>query len=99
METNVNYTLAGLFVISLLSIVVIGIIWLSAGFNRADYTLYEVYMKESVSGLSVDGPVEFNGVNVGTVNMIKISHTNPKLVELFLKIKSERCPQVIKLFC
>jgi len=89
METNVNYTLAGTFVIALLTAIIFGIIWLSAGITGGVYTIYEVYMTESVSGLSIDGPVEFNGVNVGTVSAIKISHKNPKLVELFLKIKSE----------
>ena len=74
METNVNYTLAGVFVISLITAIVIGVIWLSSGFGSGqDYALYNVFMNESVSGLSADGPVEFNGVNVGTVSAIKIS--------------------------
>ena len=90
METNVNYTLAGVFVISLITAIVIGVIWLSSGFGSGqDYALYNVFMNESVSGLSADGPVEFNGVNVGTVSAIKISHKNPKLVELLLKIKND----------
>lgn len=89
METNVNYTLAGVFVITLLTAIVFGIVWLSSGLKRGDFTLYKVYMKESVSGLSVEGPVEFNGVNVGTVGRINISHKDPKLVEVILKIKND----------
>lgn len=90
METNVNYTIAGLFVISLITAIVFSVIWLSSGFgSEGDYTFYNVFMKESVSGLVTDGPVEFNGVNVGTVTNIKISHKNPKLVELLLKIKND----------
>lgn len=89
METNVNYTIAGLFVVTLLTTIVFGIIWLSAGLDRGDYVFYNVYMNESVSGLSIDGPVEFNGVNVGTVNAIKINHDHPKLVEVLLKIKND----------
>lgn len=90
METNVNYTLAGIFVVSLITAIVIGVIWLSSGFrSNQDYALYNVFMNESVSGLSTEGPVEFNGVNVGTVSAIKISRTNPKLVELLLKIKND----------
>jgi phospholipid/cholesterol/gamma-HCH transport system substrate-binding protein len=86
METNVHYTLVGAFMIALISLTVFAIIWLSSGFSFEQYSTYIVYMKESVSGLNIDSPVEFNGVNVGTVTTIKLSHKNPELVELLLKI-------------
>ena len=88
METNVRYTIAGIFVLVLFAFIILGVIWLSAGFSVETYNLYKVYMKESVSGLSVDGAVEFNGVNVGTVKSIKISQKDPELVELLLRIRS-----------
>jgi len=88
METNVNYTVVGAFVISLLTIMIVIIIWLSAGLSFQKYTNYEVYMRESVSGLSPDSPVEFNGVNVGSVKKIEIDEKNPRLVALLLAIKS-----------
>lgn len=47
-----------------------------------------VYMQESVSGLSIDSPVEFNGVNVGTVKSVDLNDQNPQLVELLLTVKS-----------
>jgi len=88
METNVRYTIAGAFVIVLLTAITLGVIWLSAGFSVETYDIYKVYMKESVSGLAVDAPVEFNGVNVGTVRRIQISQRDPKLVELLLRVRS-----------
>lgn len=88
METNVRYTIAGLFVLVLFAVLTLGIIWLSAGFSAETYKVYKVYMKESVSGLAVDGAVEFNGVNVGTVKSIKISQSDPELVVLLLRIRS-----------
>src|SRR6185437_8594876 len=88
METNVRYTIAGIFVIVLFAFVTLGIIWLSAGFSVETYTIYQVNMKESVSGLSVDAAVEYNGVNVGTVKNIRISPRDPELVELLLRIRS-----------
>lgn len=89
METNVNYTIVGAFVIALLCAIIMTIIWLSAGFTLYQYTTYKVYMKESVSGLNIDGPVEYNGVNVGTVKSIELDPINPQLVELLLSVKSE----------
>lgn len=88
METNINYTLVGAFVVTLISVAVFIIIWLSSGFSFQHYTFYLIYMQESVSGLTMDSPVEFNGVNVGTVTKIQINHKNPQLVELLLKINS-----------
>lgn len=89
MDTNVNYTIVGLFVITLIAAITLSIIWLSSGFSFEQYKMYEVDMTESVSGLSVDSPVEFNGVDVGSVKSVEIDHTNPKLVKLLLDVKSE----------
>jgi phospholipid/cholesterol/gamma-HCH transport system substrate-binding protein len=86
METNVSYTIVGLFVISLFAAIIMGVIWLSVGFKIETNTTYKVYMKESVSGLNVDAPVEFNGVNVGTVKRIQIDQQDPQSVELLLSV-------------
>jgi phospholipid/cholesterol/gamma-HCH transport system substrate-binding protein len=88
METNVNYTVVGAFVIFLTSVFVICLIWLSSGLSAKDYTYYKVYMNEVVSGLNIGAPVEFNGVNVGTVSRIRLNKDNPQIVELLLKIQS-----------
>lgn len=88
METKVNYSIVGAFVISLIAIIVLAIIWLSSGFSYQHYSTYMIYMRESVSGLTPDSPVEFNGVNVGTVTTIQLNHKNPELVELILKVQS-----------
>jgi len=89
METNVNYTLVGAFVIILTAALVMGIIWLSAGLSLQDYTTYEIFMKEAVTGLSSNAPVEYNGVNVGNVKSIKINHKNPRIVILHINVKSD----------
>src|SRR2546426_97348 len=87
METNVNYTAVGAFVLLLITLICVGIIWLARGLSFVHFTTYAVYMEESVSGLSVDAPVEFNGVPVGTVSNVSISRRNPRLVKLLLTIK------------
>ncbi len=89
METNVNYTIVGAFVIVLMTAIVLAIIWLSSGFSVKQTNMYVVYMKESVSGLSIDSPVEFNGVTVGSVKKIKINRDNPRIVTLLLNVKSD----------
>lgn len=88
METNIKYTFVGVFVILLFGFLVLGIIWLSSGLTMESYDIYKIYMKESVSGLTIDSAVEFNGVNVGNVNSIEISKKDPQLVEVLIRIKS-----------
>ncbi|VVC75848.1 hypothetical protein AQUSIP_11450 [Aquicella siphonis] len=88
MDTDVNYTLVGAFVIFLVSAVVFSVIWLSSGLSAIQYSNYLIYSQESVSGLSIDAPVEYNGVNVGAVKAISIDKSNPHLVKVLLSINT-----------
>lgn len=88
MDTNVNYTLVGAFVIILVTAIVLTIIWLSSGLNLGENSNYLMYSQESVSGLSIDAQVEYNGVNVGSVKEIDIVKDNPRLVKVLLSVKS-----------
>ncbi len=89
METNVNYAIVGAFVIVLLAFIILGIIWLSSGFSTYQYKTYELCMDESVSGLTIDAPVEFNGVNVGSVKSIEINQKNPEIVKVLLNVRDD----------
>lgn len=88
MDTNVNYTLVGAFVIVLISAIALAVIWLSSGFSVTQYSNYLIYSQESVSGLTIDSSVEYNGVNVGAVKDIAIDKYNPHLVRVLLNINS-----------
>lgn len=88
METNFSYTLVGIFIISLITAIALGVIWLSSGFSFEKYRSYLVFMQESVSGLNIDSVVEYNGVEVGKVVDIRLSQHNPQLVEVELKVKA-----------
>ena len=87
MESNVNYTLVGAFVLVLTLTLIIFITWLSTGFSSKHYKNYLVIMHESVSGLGVNSSVKYNGVNVGTIKKIYLSTDNPDQVRLILQIE------------
>jgi phospholipid/cholesterol/gamma-HCH transport system substrate-binding protein len=88
MGNKVNYALVGLFVI-VLGAAWLGIsLWLALGDFRTDYTTYHVYMNESVSGLYIDAPVKYRGVEIGEVRSIDLNPVNPEQVQLTLRIKS-----------
>lgn len=86
MDSKVNYTVVGLFVIFLTAAIIFSIIWLSVGFYTKDYNTYEVYMNESVAGLNIDAPVRFNGVEIGKVKAINLHPENPQIVCILLDI-------------
>lgn len=87
MESKANYTIVGLFVIILLSVIIIIALWLSTGIEKKNYKTFLVYMNESVAGLNEKAPVKYNGVDVGTVKSIRLNLENPEQVILALDIE------------
>jgi len=89
MDTKVNYTVVGAFVIGLVAALIFMIIWLSAGITTQTYKYYAIYMNEAVTGLNIDSPVTYNGVEVGTVKTMTLNEKNPQQVKLLLKVISD----------
>lgn len=87
MEEKVNYTVVGIFVLVLSSALIGGVLWLSSGKSyRTVYDTYHIYMKESVSGLNLNAPVRYRGVEVGRVQQITLAPDNIEQVQLTLGI-------------
>lgn len=88
METKVNYTLVGAFVLILGAVLVAAILWLaSGGALRKQYDFYLAIEDESVAGLNLNAPVKYNGVDVGKVRQIKLDPNNPERVNLLFAIE------------
>jgi phospholipid/cholesterol/gamma-HCH transport system substrate-binding protein len=88
MEARVNYAIVGAFVLVLGAALIGGILWLSSGgATRKAYDTYVSYMDESVSGLSLDAPVRYRGVEVGRVRRIALAPSNIEQVQLTMEIE------------
>ncbi|MCX7121142.1 MAG: MlaD family protein [Gammaproteobacteria bacterium] len=87
MQSKVNYSVVGLFVIVLTSFFLVTIVWMSTIGHGKEFSTYLVYVHEDVTGLSVQSPVRFNGVGVGYVKSLELDDKNPKLVKLVLRIE------------
>ena len=87
MESRVNYTLVGFFVVVMSAVLVMIAFWLTAGSRSKEYNPYLAYMQESVGGLSEQAAVKFNGVQVGYVESIRLDKQNPQLVRIKLEIE------------
>lgn len=56
-------------------------------FPQAAYDRYLAFFRESVSGLNVNAPVKYRGVDVGRVRSIELTPDNPEEVQLVLDIR------------
>ena len=89
MESKVNYIIVGIFVV-LFSIGLASFaFWLEKYGLKEDTQYYKTFMRESISGLSKDSTVKYRGVDVGTVEDIRINPKNSEEVELLLSVKKE----------
>jgi len=88
MEKRLSYILVGLFMAVLTLSLFSFIYWLAKyGNEKIEHDYYYTYFTESVSGLSVESPVKYRGVEVGRVREISINKINSEEVQIFLEIK------------
>lgn len=87
MESKVNYAVVGFFVIVLGVSMVAWVIWLTSFRQEKTYNTYLVYVREDVTGLSIQTPIRYNGVPVGYVKNIELDAKNPQLVKITLRIE------------
>ena len=87
MESRINYTIVGIFVVLLLSGLIIFVYWLGKYGYKQEHDYYYVYMEESVSGLSAEASVKYRGVDVGIVEKMRLNPGNSEEVELLLRLR------------
>ncbi|NJM13499.1 MAG: MCE family protein [Synechococcaceae cyanobacterium SM1_2_3] len=87
MQSQVNYTLVGLFVLLLGAALVATVSWLTLGGESRVYDRYRVYFRESVAGLNLKATVRYRGVQVGQVESIQLDRDAPDQVDVVLNIE------------
>ncbi|MDO9053883.1 MAG: MlaD family protein [Gallionella sp.] len=88
MEEKVNFAVVGVFVLVLSAALIGGVLWFGSGLSyRTVYDVYLTYMNESVSGLNLNAPVRYRGVEVGRVQQITLAPDNVEQVQLTLGIE------------
>jgi phospholipid/cholesterol/gamma-HCH transport system substrate-binding protein len=88
METDKRYFIEGLFVIGFSIAIALFAIWL-VGTGHRDDVPYRIRFAESVSGMTVGDPVKFHGVDVGTVKVIALDPTDPRLVQVDILLRKD----------
>lgn len=88
METRSNHILVGAVVLILLVGVIIAAFWFSRIADGKD-ALYDIYFKQSVSGLAKGSGVSFAGVPSGQVQSIELWKRDPSFVKVRISVKEE----------
>ena len=87
MDTRASYTIVGIFVIILALAGITISVWLSMGVTGKRYDKYEIFLNESISGLTEKATVKYNGVEVGFVDSINLDRVDPQKVVILLSIE------------
>lgn len=85
METRSNYAIVGAVVVALVAALFFAVIWL-AGFSGRSDQKFDIFFKQSITGLAVGSPVAFNGVPVGKIEAIKLLPDTPQYVRVRITI-------------
>ncbi|AJC93466.1 MCE family protein [Campylobacter volucris] len=89
MENRANYILIGIFVSVLFFISLFFLAWYGSLKDEKTFSYYEIFMEESVAGLSIKAPVKFLGVDVGSVENISIDTKGSKFrVKILVQLDS-----------
>ncbi len=88
METRANYVWVGVITLLLLASLAAFILWL-AKLGQGQQNEYDIFFKQSVSGLANGSQVSFAGVPVGQVSDIELWDKDPEFVRVRIKVKDE----------
>ncbi|TQR32358.1 MCE family protein [Campylobacter sp. MIT 99-7217] len=86
MENKANYLSVGIFVFTLFFAIMFVVVWIGGFSHKNDFDYYQIYTKESVSGLGLKAPVRLLGVEVGSVEEIDIHAKDGIGVRILIKI-------------
>jgi len=86
MENRAYAFAAGLFTLLLVSALIAAVVWLRGESIVQD--AYVLYTRGSVSGLNIQAPVRFRGVEVGKVQSIRFDSDDPRVILVDIAIAS-----------
>lgn len=89
METRAHHVLIGAFAIAALVIGLGFVLWLSKVSADREFGYYNVVFTEAVTGLSKGGLVQYNGIKVGEVVLLKLAPDDPRKVVARIRVDGD----------
>jgi phospholipid/cholesterol/gamma-HCH transport system substrate-binding protein len=87
METKARYVLVGAFTLGAMAALLGFLLWLAQVEITRSYAQYDIVF-DTVSGLTQDSVVRYNGVDVGKVLSIDLDRENPQFVRVRIEIRA-----------
>jgi phospholipid/cholesterol/gamma-HCH transport system substrate-binding protein len=79
-ETRANHVLIGGFTLVVLALAMLFALWIGKATLEREWSWYVVVFTEAVSGLTVGGAVQYNGIQVGEVRRLALDPEDPSRV-------------------
>ncbi|AQQ59733.1 MAG: MlaD family protein [Helicobacter sp.] len=90
MERNINYTLIGLIFCILTIAMIAFIFWIGRfGIDDRRVKIYHVYTQDEVGGISVNTPVKYKGISVGSVTHMGFKKDDVGVVQIDVAINKK----------
>jgi phospholipid/cholesterol/gamma-HCH transport system substrate-binding protein len=80
METRANHVLIGTFTLLVFVGAFVFVLWIGKLSLEREWDYYDIYFTEAVTGLTVGGAVQYNGVQVGEVRKLSLAPDDPRQV-------------------
>lgn len=80
METRAHHVLIGAFTIGVFLLALGFVLWMSKSSTDSAWRDYDIVFTEAVTGLSVGGLVQYNGIKVGEVKALSLAPEDPRKV-------------------
>lgn len=88
MERRVNFTLIGIIFFSILTALIVFIITMGKyNFDDKNYFFYTIYTDREITGIGINTPVRYKGINIGSVSHIGFDGEQLGIVKIIVKIK------------
>jgi phospholipid/cholesterol/gamma-HCH transport system substrate-binding protein len=89
METRASYVLIGAFTLVVFLSGFFFVLWIGKLSIEREWDYYDVVFKEAVTGLTVGGAVQYNGVQVGEVRKLSLAPDDPRQVIAHVRLNGD----------
>ena len=89
METKANYVLIGAFTLAISIFGLLFALWAANWSSEREWNNYRIVFDEAVTGLFDGGSVRYNGINVGTIQALRLAPNDPRKVIADVRINAE----------
>lgn len=89
METRASHVLIGAFTLGIMVLAFLFVLWIGKLSLDREWDVYEIVFKEAVTGLTVGGAVQYNGIQVGEVRKLLLAPDDPGKVIARVRISHE----------